>query len=214
MEQIIKNVLLTIKDIDKNLSVNKKEKNKITSSCNKRIKLCKVLNIFLNYKFVFPFTLILSIINYLFFENKVISVFTTLGIVFVFNLIVVSIVNKFELKKNDLSKIQELKLEQSELISKRKTYISIYNYLLKGDKFIFNNIRLKVNNESFYKYDDYIKELWLENDSFAHSTILEMKDKEEKMINNIKNTIYYEINSPTKKEGLSLDQLMKIKNAL
>jgi len=214
MEQIIKNVLLTIKDIDKNLSANKKEKNKITSSCNKRIKLCKVLNIFLNYKFTFPFTLILSIINYLFFENKVISVFTTLGIVFVFNLIVVSIVNKFELKKNDLSKIQELRLEQSELISKRKTYISIYNYLLKGDKFIFNNIRLKVNNESFYKYDDYIKELWLENDSFAHSTILEMKDKEEKMINNIKNTIYYEINSPTKKEGLSLDQLMKIKNAL
>lgn len=214
MEQIIKNVLLTIKDIDKNLSANKKEKNKITSSCNKRIKLCKVLNIFLNYKFAFPFTLILSIINYLFFENKVISVFTTLGIVFVFNLIVVSIVNKFELKKNDLSKIQELRLEQSELISKRKTYISIYNYLLKGDKFIFNNIRLKVNNESFYKYDDYIKELWLENDSFAHSTILEMKDKEEKMINNIKNTIYYEINSPTKKAGLSLDQLMKIKNAL
>lgn len=214
MEQIIKNVLLTIKDIDKNLSANKKEKNKITSSCNKRIKLCKVLNIFLNYKFTFPFTLILSIINYLFFENKVISVFTTLGIVFVFNLIVVSIVNKFELKKHDLSKIQELRLEQSELISKRKTYISIYNYLLKGDKFIFNNIRLKVNNESFYKYDDYIKELWLENDSFAHSTILEMKDKEEKMINNIKNTIYYEINSPTKKEGLSLDQLMKIKNAL
>ena len=83
-----------------------------------------------------------------------------------------------------------------------------------GENALYNNIKLRINNEKFYEYDKYIPSLNLDKDSYEINTLNQMSYKEELLRKSIKNKVYWELNSSVKTEKLTNEQLKRIDLAL
>lgn len=206
--------LSNISLIDKDIKSINEDKNKYLDKINTKFKINKNIEKLRAKVFQSILIIAISLTTYLNMRNIITSILISLAVIFIINMIIKVLLSIFKIDNNYLDRVNEYTDKVNSLLSKRNTYINLYKYSKYGEKAIYDNIRLKVNNKKFYEYDKYMDSLFLEKDSYEYKTLNEMRNKEHLLVNNIKNKVYMELNSPVKTEKLSNEQLKLIDSML
>lgn len=206
--------LSKISDIDKEMTTNNENRNMYIKKNHTKITLYKVLNELINSKLFALLIIVLSLFIFLLTKKAIFSIIITLLIIALYNGSLLLIINKLKPTDEYFSKLEEYKKANDFLLTKRNTYIALYNYALNGDQAIMNNIKLKIHKQQFYEYDKYLDKVWLHQDAYALNTLKEMQNKEHIFTQSIKNKVYFELNYQVGTEKLSVTELKTIINAL
>ena len=206
--------LSKISDIDKEMTTNNENRKMYLKKNHKKITLYKLFNKLLNSKFLA--LLIMALALFIFISSKKVffSIVISLAIIAFYNAILLLLINRLKPSDEYFSKLEEYKTANNFLLTKRNTYITLYNYTLNGDQAIMRNIKLKIHKQQFYEYDKYLDKVWLHQDEYALKTLKEMQNKEYIFTQSIKNKVYFELNYQPGTEKLSVTELKTIINAL
>ncbi len=206
--------LSQIAAIDQEMINNNEQRKKYLKKNQPKITLYKLLTKIQDSKLLALLIIIVALGIYLLSKKVFFSIITTLGIIALYNGLLLLALKVFKPSETYFSKLEEYKNANNFLLMKRNTYISLYNYTLNGDQAIMHNIKLRIHKQQFYEYDKYLDKIWLHQDIYALNTLKEMKNKEYILTQSIKNKVYFELNYPTGNEQLSKTDLKMIINAL
>lgn len=206
--------LSKISDIDKEMITNNESRKMYIKKNNKKITIYKLLNKLINSKFLALLIVVLALFIFISSKKVFFSIIITLVIIALYNGILLLLINKLKPTDEFFSKLEEYKTANNFLLTKRNTYITLYNYTLNGDQAIMRNIKLKIHKQQFYEYDKYLDKVWLHQDEYALNTLKEMQNKEHIFTQSIKNKVYFELNYQLGTEKLSVTELKTIINAL
>lgn len=212
--ELIEYNLSKISTIDKEIEENNKEKNKLIDYYDKRYNKYLFFNKLLSKNFQAIFISILTIVVFILVMDSFYTILITLNILSFVNIIINMLVNVYEIEESYVERLESYNKKNDKLLLKRNSYINLYNYSVYGESALYNNIRLRINNEKFYEYEKYIPNLDLDKDSYEINTLNYMKHQEELLKNSIKNKVYWELNSLVKTEKLTNEQLKLIDLAL
>lgn len=205
--------LTQISEVDKKINKLKSEKKTYMDINEKKYNMYDLFSKMQGKVFLTIIIIAISFITYNELEVIHESVLLTLGIILAFNLIVNIFLKIYKPDENYNLIIEDFENNINELLQKRNTYISLYNYALYGEKALYKNIKSRIYDGKSYEYDS-IDKLDYSTDSYEYKTINEMKDKENKLIKGIKNKISIALRVPDNDEKISKEQLLIIKNAL
>lgn len=206
--------LSKISDIDKEIEDNNKKKNKFIEHNEKKYEKCLFFESLLTRRFQAIFILIVTITVYISVINPLYSILISLNVVSFVNLLINMFISIYEIDESYSEKLEEYNKKNEELLVKRNSYINLYNYCMYGEDALYNNLRLRINNENFFEYDKCISNLDMDKDSYEICTLTKMQHEEEILRRSIKNKVYWELNSPVKTESLTTEQLKSIDLAL
>lgn len=206
--------LSKISAIDKELTNNNEQRKLYLKKNQPKITLYKWLMNVQHSKFLALLIIVVAWCSYFSSKKILFSIIITLGIVALYNGILVLLINKLKPSEEYFSILEEYKNFNNFLLTQRNTYINLYNYTLNGENAILRNIKLKIHKQQFYEYDKYLDKIWLRQDMYALNTLKEMQNKEHILTQSIKNKIYFELNYATGNEQLSKTELKTIMNAL
>lgn len=205
--------LSKISEIDKQLLKNNEEKDKFLNYHTKRHKIYNFLEKLTDRTFQTMMIILSTVISYVIFKDPINSAIISINFIVFVNLILMIFITMYETKEDFLTELCTYRKKHNDLMKKRGYYINLYNYALKGDQTILNNIKLRINNGSYCEYDN-LKDFDIKNNSYEYKTLKIMSKKEKMMKESIKNKVYFELNSPVRSENLSTEELNTIQNAL
>jgi len=211
-KDIINYNLTQISEVDKKINKLKSEKKVYTELNEKKYNMYDLFSK-MQGKLFLTIIVSLAFITYNELEDALQSVLLTLGIVLGFNILISILLKIFKPDENYNLMIEKFEHNINELLQKRNTYISLYNYAVFGEKALYNNIKSKIYYGKSYEYDS-IDNLNYSKDSYEYITINEMKSKENKLIKSIKNKVSVSLRLPSNDEKISREQLLTIQSAL
>ena len=212
-KDIINYNLTQISEVDKKINKLKSEKKVHTELNEKKYNMYDLFSKMQGKLFLTIIIVSLAFITYNELEDALQSVLLTLGIVLGFNILISILLKIFKPDENYNLMIEKFENNINELLQKRNTYISLYNYAVFGEKALYNNIKSKIYYGKSYEYDS-IDNLNYSKDSYEYITINEMKSKENKLIKSIKNKVSVSLRLPSNDEKISREQLLTIQSAL
>lgn len=168
---------------------------------NKMIEKCRVT------KVEVIMVILVSLICYIFIKKFLYSCLLSVIILVFINLIFEILLEIFKIDTNDIKKITDYADKMNNLLYKRNLYISLHNYAKYGKQALYDNIRKKIKDEKYCDYDKCLDDSLFDSDSYEYLTLLEMKNKENILIKNIKEEVILEINSPNSRFNLSIEEL-------
>lgn len=187
--------LKKVSQIDHDIMNNKQEWQKFNDSNQLRIKVYNILVKFSSKKILTLNLIISSLIICLLVKKGVLAIFLTCGFWLIINSIVVYYMDKLNNDEEFFAKLDYYQDKHHDLINIRNTYVNLYNYLLKGDRAILENIKARAEKKNFYDYNLCIDKIWLHQDLVAYNLLQEMANKEERMVKDIvidiKNKLYF-----------------------
>lgn len=210
--EVIKYNLEMISDIDKDIENNRKSRNDYINSYKTIFRLNKFFTMLSSSKVLTFMIVKIALVMFLLLHNPVIVTLVTTVAVLLYNIIIRLFIEAFTPSEEYYNTLDEYDKLKNELVVRRNLYISMYDYSVKGESSLLNNIKLKINNKEFVDYELYKNAEWLSNKS---ATILEeMSLKEKMLVNSIKNRIDWELNSNMKYDDISNDKLKEIYTVL
>lgn len=192
--------LINISRIDKEIEDTKNDKNKYIYSKQHRIEIVDFLSYFVKSKFHILLIILLSIAMQNITSSFIKTFIFTSIIVLIFNLIIVLLIKFNKMDERYYNKIELYNESINKSLNERYKEVILYKYSIDKNKFLLNNIKLRINNNYYLDFDNY-----LENNMLSSKEIIlfkKMKEEEEILINNIKNEINYQINYEVKNEEL------------